>query len=380
MTACTVGYGDVSGGTALEQLAVVLTVIVGVTFIAFSVKSMVDVLLEAALQARGGGGGRGRAPPPPPPGQACWPYASPAAARPQRPPTNTRLAPQDEGAQRVALLRDRGRALTTWSRWQSTTRDVMDKILACAALRARAGGLCFPRMRRQTRHPPAAPPRAPRGPKPRLLGRPAPHCRARPRSRQATRPLPPPSRGRSFYQGPGLDHAMQAATWGRLLAELPSPLRGEVLWQVFFRHHPVRGRARAAAFACGSLMQLPLLSPPPPPPCDGGAPPRRAPRACVSPPLPGQEVRPLGVQLLSSVAAPDAVHVLAQLEVAPLCVGHTLCWEGDTADSVWLLQARPQPRAGAGGGRDCAAEPVASKQGRLPTCTHPPPRRRRASW
>ncbi len=58
MTACTVGYGDVSGGTALEQLAVVLTVIIGVTFIAYSVKSMVDVLLEAALQVRGRFGGR----------------------------------------------------------------------------------------------------------------------------------------------------------------------------------------------------------------------------------------------------------------------------------------------------------------------------------
>lgn len=33
-----------------SQLAVVLTVVVGVTFIAFSVKTMVDVLLEAALQ------------------------------------------------------------------------------------------------------------------------------------------------------------------------------------------------------------------------------------------------------------------------------------------------------------------------------------------
>lgn len=32
---------------------------------------------------------------------------------------------------------------------------------------------------------------------------------------------------------------MQQATWGRLLAELPAQLRGEVLFQVFFRHHPV---------------------------------------------------------------------------------------------------------------------------------------------
>jgi hypothetical protein len=49
-------------------------------------------------------------------------------------------------------------------------------------------------------------------------------------------------------------------------------------------------------------------------------------------------VRPLGEQLLSGVPAGDAVHVLAQLEVAPLCMGHSLCWEGDTADGVWLLQ------------------------------------------
>jgi len=53
-------------------------------------------------------------------------------------------------------------------------------------------------------------------------------------------------------------------------------------------------------------------------------------------------VRPLGEQLLSTVPPADAVHVLAQLEVAPLCMGHTLCWEGDTADSVWLLQVRTE--------------------------------------
>lgn len=47
------------------------------------------------------------------------------------------------------------------------------------------------------------------------------------------------------------------------------------------------------------------------------------------------------MQLLTGVAPQDAIHVLAQLEVAPLCMGHTLCWEGDTADSVWLLQVRP---------------------------------------
>jgi hypothetical protein len=45
----------------------------------------------------------------------------------------------------------------------------------------------------------------------------------------------------SFYQGPGLDHAMVATTWGKLLVELPAQLRGELLYQVFFRHHPVRG-------------------------------------------------------------------------------------------------------------------------------------------
>jgi hypothetical protein len=39
------------------------------------------------------------------------------------------IPPQDEGAQRIALLRDRGRVLSTWSRWQSASRDVMDKIL-----------------------------------------------------------------------------------------------------------------------------------------------------------------------------------------------------------------------------------------------------------
>ncbi|KAI8467131.1 MAG: hypothetical protein J3K34DRAFT_44594 [Monoraphidium minutum] len=177
VTACTVGYGDISGGTALEQLAVVLTVIVGVTFIAFSVKSMVDALLEAALQ--------------------------------------------DEGAQRIALLRTRARTLCTWARWQSTSRDVMDELLA-------------------------------------------------------------------FYQGPGLDHAMVDTTWGRLLVDLPAQLRGELMFQVFFRHHP--------------------------------------------------EVTPLGVQLLDGVEKGDALHVLAQLEVAPLCTGHTLCWEGDGADSIWLLQ------------------------------------------
>lgn len=34
----------------------------------------------------------------------------------------------------------------------------------------------------------------------------------------------------------------------------------------------------------------------------------------------------------------DAVHVLAQFDVSPVCIGHALCWEGDVADSVWLLQ------------------------------------------
>lgn len=43
-----------------------------------------------------------------------------------------------------------------------------------------------------------------------------------------------------FYQGPGLDHAMMANTWGRLMGELPQALRGEVLLQVFFKSHPVR--------------------------------------------------------------------------------------------------------------------------------------------
>ena len=51
-----------------------------------------------------------------------------------------------------------------------------------------------------------------------------------------------------------------------------------------------------------------------------------------------QEVRPLGERLLEGVSPADAVHVLAQFEVAPLCIGHNLCWEGDTVESVWLLQ------------------------------------------
>lgn len=50
------------------------------------------------------------------------------------------------------------------------------------------------------------------------------------------------------------------------------------------------------------------------------------------------EVTPLGLQLLAGVSREDAVHVLAQLEIAPLCTGHTLCWEGGAADSIWLLQ------------------------------------------
>lgn len=32
------------------------------------------------------------------------------------------------------------------------------------------------------------------------------------------------------------------------------------------------------------------------------------------------------------------MHVLAQLDVAPLCVGHALVWEGDVAEYIWLLQ------------------------------------------
>lgn len=128
---------------------------------------------------------------------------------------------------------------------------------------------------------------------------------------------------------------MQAATWGRLLAELPAPLRGEVLWQVFFRHHPVR-RARAHG---GPLVPTARTFDQPLARHCGCHPRTPAPRAATHL-TQRQEVRPLGVQLLCGVSPVDAVHVLAQLEVAPLCVGHTLCWEGDTADSVWLLQAR----------------------------------------
>lgn len=53
---------------------------------------------------------------------------------------------------------------------------------------------------------------------------------------------------------------------------------------------------------------------------------------------PLQEVRPLGERLLRGVSPTDAVHVLAQFDVAPVCMGHTLCWEGEVADSIWLLQ------------------------------------------
>lgn len=122
----------------------------------------------------------------------------------------TLRTPQDEKAQRISLLRNRARMLSTWSRWQSTSKDLNDKILRCEA----------PLSSRLPRHS-----------KPAGLSAAAPNL-------QILRLVS--SLARRFYQGPGLDHAMIANTWGRLMGELPQALRGEVLLQVFFKSHPVR--------------------------------------------------------------------------------------------------------------------------------------------
>lgn len=46
----TVGYGDISAATPLEQAAVVCAVLTGVLFIGYAIKSMTDIMVEAAVQ------------------------------------------------------------------------------------------------------------------------------------------------------------------------------------------------------------------------------------------------------------------------------------------------------------------------------------------
>jgi hypothetical protein len=73
VTTTTVGYGDVSAGTAVEQLAVIGAVLTGVCFIAYSIKNLMDVWMETAQQ--------------------------------------------DENAQRVELLKERAHMLRLWGTW-----------------------------------------------------------------------------------------------------------------------------------------------------------------------------------------------------------------------------------------------------------------------
>lgn len=44
------GYGDISASTPLEQATVVCAVIIGVLFIGYAIKSLMDILVEVALQ------------------------------------------------------------------------------------------------------------------------------------------------------------------------------------------------------------------------------------------------------------------------------------------------------------------------------------------
>jgi hypothetical protein len=48
----TIGYGDISAATPLEQGAVVAAVITGVLFIGYAIKGITDVMAEAAVQVR----------------------------------------------------------------------------------------------------------------------------------------------------------------------------------------------------------------------------------------------------------------------------------------------------------------------------------------
>jgi hypothetical protein len=46
----TIGYGDITAVTPLEQAAVVAAVIAGVLFIGYAIKGITDVMAEAAVQ------------------------------------------------------------------------------------------------------------------------------------------------------------------------------------------------------------------------------------------------------------------------------------------------------------------------------------------
>jgi hypothetical protein len=50
----TIGYGDISATTPLEQAAVVAAVITGVLFIGYAIKGITDVMAEAAVQVHCG--------------------------------------------------------------------------------------------------------------------------------------------------------------------------------------------------------------------------------------------------------------------------------------------------------------------------------------
>jgi hypothetical protein len=63
-----------------------------------------------------------------------------------------------------------------------------------------------------------------------------------------------------------------------------------------------------------------------------------APSAC-SHPL-SQPLTPLLTRLLAGCTSHEVWHLLALLQPLPLAPGHTLCWQGDEAQHLWLLQVR----------------------------------------
>jgi hypothetical protein len=51
-----------------------------------------------------------------------------------------------------------------------------------------------------------------------------------------------------------------------------------------------------------------------------------------------QELSPLGSRLLSGIALTSRWHVLALLQPVVLAPGQQLCWEGQPAQHIWLMQ------------------------------------------
>jgi hypothetical protein len=54
-----------------------------------------------------------------------------------------------------------------------------------------------------------------------------------------------------------------------------------------------------------------------------------------------QELSPLGSRLLAGIPRTSRWHVLALLQPVVLAPGQQLCWAGQPAEHIWLMQVRP---------------------------------------